>query len=117
MKRAPTRDILWLFFGTRLILIMVTYIAFVLITAPKYSSIPVDTMGLFTSWNHWDAANYVRIAQFAYRPPYDFELFPLLHLLISLISHFLRSSSNLLVGTIFTNAAFLGEHFLRYHHA
>jgi Gpi18-like mannosyltransferase len=114
MKRAPTRDILWLFFGTRLILIMVTYIAFVLFTAPKYSSIPVDTMGLFTSWNHWDAANYVRIAQFGYRPPYDFAFFPLLPLLISLISHILGSWSYLLVGTIITNAALLGALFVLY---
>src|SRR5260221_14603106 len=114
MKRAPTRDILWLFFGTRLILIMVTYIAFILVTAPKYSSIPVDTIGLFTSWNRWDAANFVRIAQFGYRPPYDFAFFPLLPLLISLISHILGSWSYLLVGTIITNAALLGALFVLY---
>src|SRR5207237_9426378 len=88
MKRAPTRDILWLFSGTRLVLLMVTYFAYILLTAPKYSSTPVDTVALFSSWNHWDAANYVRIAQFGYSQlPYDLAFFPFFPLLISSIAY------------------------------
>src|SRR2546430_7677880 len=77
MKRAPVRDIIWLFVATRLILVMVTYVGYILLTAPKYSSNPVDIVGILASWNHWDAANYVRIAQFGYQTPYDVAFFPL----------------------------------------
>ena len=43
MKRAPTRDIIMLFVVTRLSLMMVTYFGYILLTASKYSSTPVDT--------------------------------------------------------------------------
>ena len=39
MKRAPIRAILWLFLITRLLLILVTYFGYILLTADKYSSI------------------------------------------------------------------------------
>ena len=114
MKRAPIRDILWLFIGTRLILVMVTYFAYILLTAPKYSSTAVDAVALFTSWNHWDAANYVRIAQFGYQTQFDVAFFPLFPLLIAIIAHLLGSWSYLAVGTIISNAALLGALFELY---
>src|SRR5216683_4013887 len=101
MKRAPIRDILWLFTGTRLVLLMVTYFAYILLTAPKYSSTPVDTVALFSSWNHWDAANYVRIAQFGYNQlPYDLAFFPLLPLLTAALAVVLGSWSYLFAATL-----------------
>ena len=114
MKRAPVRDIIWLFVATRLILVMVTYVGYILLTAPKYSSNPVDIVGILASWNHWDAANYVRIAQFGYQTPYDVAFFPLFPLLITAFAHILGSWSYLLVGTIISNAALLGALFLIY---
>ncbi len=114
MKRAPIRDVLWLFIGTRLILVMVTYFAYILLTAPKYSSTAVDAVALFTSWNHWDAANYVRIAQFGYQTQFDVAFFPLFPLLIAIIAHLLGSWSYLAVGTIISNAALLGALFVLY---
>ncbi|MFL5655821.1 MAG: hypothetical protein ACJ8CB_16785 [Ktedonobacteraceae bacterium] len=116
MKRAPIRDILWLFTGTRLVLLMVTYFAYILLTAPKYSSTPVDTAALFSSWNHWDAANYVRIAQFGYNQlPYDLAFFPLFPLLIAAIAYPLGGSwSYLLAGMLISNAALLGAMFVIY---
>ena len=72
MKRPPLRDILGLFIVSRFLLVMVTYFGYILLTAPKYSSLPVDAVALFTSSNHWDAANYVRIAQYGYQTPFDF---------------------------------------------
>ncbi len=104
MKRAPTRDIILLFVTTRLGLMVVTYFGYILLTAPKYSSTGVDTAALFTSWNHWDAANYVRIAQFGYGSRYDSAFFPLFPLLISIIAHPLGDWSYLLVGTLLSNA-------------
>ncbi|HEX6551759.1 MAG TPA: mannosyltransferase family protein [Ktedonobacteraceae bacterium] len=114
MKRAPVRDIIWLFVATRLILVMVTYVGYILLTAPKYSSNPVDIVGILSSWNHWDAANYVRIAQFGYQTPYDVAFFPLFPLLITAFAHILGSWSYLLVGTIISNAALLGALFVIY---
>ncbi|OLE02568.1 MAG: hypothetical protein AUG82_08205 [Ktedonobacter sp. 13_1_20CM_4_53_11] len=114
MKRAPVRDIIWLFVATRLILVMVTYVGYILLTAPKYSSNPVDIVGILASWNHWDAANYVRIAQFGYQTPYDVAFFPLFPLLITAFAHILGSWSYLLVGTTISNAALLGALFVIY---
>src|ERR1700730_13076093 len=115
MKRAPIRDILWLFTGTRLVLLMVTYFAYILLTAPKYSSTPVDTVALFSSWNHWDAANYVRIAQFGYNQlPYDLAFFPLLPLLTAALAYVLGSWSYLFAATLISNAALLGALFVLY---
>src|SRR6185312_8691080 len=114
MKRVPLRSILWLFIVTRLLLIMVTYIGYILLTAEKYSSTPVDTVALFTSWNHWDAANYVRIAQYGYQTRFDYAFFPLFPLLISAISHFLGSWSYLAVGMILSNGALLGAMIILY---
>src|SRR5437763_6496758 len=116
MKRAPIRDILWLFTGTRLVLLMVTYFAYILLTAPKYSSTPVDTVALFSSWNHWDAANYVRIAQFGYSQlPYDQAFFPFFPLLIAAIAYPLDAGwTHWLVGTLIINVALFGALFVFY---
>ncbi len=114
MKRAPVRDILQLFIISRLILVAVTYIGYILLTAPKYTNIPVDTMALLASWNHWDAANFVRIAQFGYQTPFDVAFFPLFSLLIRIFAYVLGSWSYLLVGTIISNGALLGALFVLY---
>ena len=114
MKRAPVRDILWLFTGSRLILVMVTYFGYILLTAPKYSSTPVDLSAFLTSWNHWDAANYVRIAQYGYQTQFDVAFFPLLPLLIAGGAFILGSWSYLTLGTVISNAALLGALFVLY---
>src|SRR6266700_3178352 len=114
MKRAPIRDITWLFVTTRIALMLVTYFGFILLTAPKYSSSPVDAAAFFSSWNRWDAENYVRIAQFGYQTPYDVAFFPLFPLLIRVIAFPLGSWSYLAVGTILSNAALLGAMFVLY---
>ncbi|GAC1692411.1 MAG: membrane protein [Ktedonobacteraceae bacterium] len=102
------RDILLLFVVTRLVLMAITYVGYILLTAPKYSSTAVDTGVLLTVWNHWDAANYIRIAQYGYQTRIDLAFFPLFPLLITSISHVLGSWSYLLVGTLISNGALLG---------
>lgn len=113
MKRAPVRDIIWLFLLTRLFLVIVTYFGYILLVAPKYSSVPVSA-SIFSLWDRWDADNYIRIAQFGYTPPYDFAFFPLLPLLISAIAHVLGSWSYAAVGMVVSNAALLGAMFVLY---
>jgi len=108
MKGSWIRDIVWLFVITRLLLIMITYFSYILLTAPKYSNTPVDIPALLSSWNHWDAANYVRIAQYGYQSKFDLAFFPLFPLLISAFSSSSVSWSYLAVGTLVSNAALLG---------
>jgi Gpi18-like mannosyltransferase len=74
----------------------------------------VDVVALFTTWNRWDAANYVRIAQYGYEQRVDLAFFPLFPLLVSALGHVLGSRSYLLVGTLISNAALLGALFLLY---
>ncbi|GAC1390158.1 MAG: hypothetical protein NVS4B11_19640 [Ktedonobacteraceae bacterium] len=114
MKCAPTRDIIGLFVVTRLILMMVTYFGYVLLTASKYSSTPVDTATFFTLWNHWDATRYLAIAQHGYQTPYDLAFFPLFPLLIAVFSYPLGGWSYLLVGTLLSNGALLAALFVLY---
>jgi len=114
MKRTPTRDIILLFIATRLALVSITYVGYILLTAPKYSITPVDSLALLSTWNHWDAANYTRIAQYGYQTRFDLAFFPLFPFLITCISHVLGNWSYLLVGTLLSNGALLGVLFLLY---
>jgi len=114
MKRPPTRDIILLFIATRLLLVMVTYFGYILLVAPKDSALPVNMIALLTSWDHWDATNYVRIAQFGYQNVYDLAFFPLFPAVIWTIGHVLGSWSYLFVGTVISNLALLGALFVIY---
>src|SRR5437660_3965804 len=108
MKGSWVRDIAWLFIITRLLLIIITYFSYILLTAPKYSNMPVDIPALLSTWNHWDAVNYVRIAQYGYQSKFDLAFFPLFPLLIAAFSYPSVGWSYLAVGTLLSNAALLG---------
>lgn len=112
MKHAPTRDIVWLFLVTRLLLILVTYIGYILLTVPKYSLVGINPLDLLTAWNHWDAANYTRIAEFGYQTRFDVAFFPLFPLLISIIAHPFGHWGYLVVGILISNGALLGSLFV-----
>src|SRR5258708_39756703 len=91
MKRAPASDIIWLFVATRLLLVMGTFFVFILFPVPPhvYPSTPVVIMGLLTSWNHWDAANYTRIPQFVYDRINATTFYPLFPMLINSLAFLL----------------------------
>jgi Gpi18-like mannosyltransferase len=116
MKRAPTSDIIWLFVATRLLLVLVTYIGFILFPVPAhaYPVSPVDITALLTSWNYWDAANYTRIAQFGYQTIYDTAFFPLFPLLIRCIAFLFGNNGYIAIGMILSNLALLGALFVLY---
>src|SRR5712691_11916185 len=116
MKRAPTSDIIWLFVVTRLLLVLVTYIGFILfpVLPHVYPVSPVDITALLTSWNHWDAANYTRIAQFGYQTIYDTAFFPLFPLLIKGIASLFGNNGYIATGMIISNLALLGALFVLY---
>ena len=110
MKRAPISDIIWLFVATRLLLVLVTYIGFILFPVPPhvYPSTPVDINALLTSWNRWDAANYTRIAQFGYQTIYDTAFFPLFPWLIKGIAFLFGNQGYIAIGMIISNLALFG---------
>ena len=114
MKRTPTLDIIWLFLATRLLLLLVTYFGYILLTASKYSGAQVDLGAFFSSWNHWDAQRYLAIAQYGYKTPFDYAFFPLFPLLTNLLTPPLGSWSYMIVGMLISNAALLGVLFVLY---
>ena len=95
---------------------MITYIGFILFPVPAhfYPNTPVDLVGLFTSWNHWDAANYTYIAQFGYTRVELTAFFPLFPLLIKAIAFLIGNSGYIAVGMILSNLALLGSLFVLY---
>ncbi|GCE06853.1 mannosyltransferase family protein [Dictyobacter aurantiacus] len=115
-QQRPTRDILWLFAGTRLLLVAITYIGYILLTAAKYSDTPVNAAALFSTWNHWDAANYAHIAQYGYQTIDNLAFFPLLPLLIAGGARLLGGGdwSYIFVGMLISNLALLGTLFIIY---
>ena len=114
MKRPPYRDILWIFVTSRVLLVLVTYFGYILLTAPKYSSEPADIAALFSTWNHWDSANFVRIAQYGYQTPFDLAFFPFFPLLISAVAYPFGSWGYIAVGMLLSNLALLGAMFVVY---
>jgi len=115
MKRAPIRDIVTLFLVTRLLLLLVTYFGYILLTAEQYSSAPVDA-AFFTSWNHGIASRYLHIAQAGYQTSADTTLFPLFPLLITALAHLFGNGdwSYLFAGMLISNLALLGALFVLY---
>ena len=116
MKRAPTSDIIWLFVATRVLLVLVTYIGFILFPVPPhvYPVSAVNITALLTSWNHWDAANFTRIAQNGYQTIYDTAFFPLFPLLIKCIAFLFGNNGYIAIGMILSNLALLGALFVLY---
>jgi hypothetical protein len=116
MKRAPTADIIWLFVATRVLLVLVTYIGFILFPVPPhvYPVSAVNITALLTSWNHWDAANFTRIAQYGYQTIYDTAFFPLFPLLIKCIAFLFGNNGYIAIGMILSNLALLGALFVLY---
>jgi Gpi18-like mannosyltransferase len=116
MKRMPVADILWLFLGTRLLLIAGTYLSYILFPVPPhlYPNTAIDVTGLLTTWNHWDALRYVHVAQYGYQTAYDTPFFPLLPLLIKGLALLFGNQGYLAAGMLISNAALLGTLFVLY---
>jgi Gpi18-like mannosyltransferase len=114
LKHSSTRDILWLFFLTRVLLILVTYFSYIFLTQEKYSGAPTSLATFLASWNQWDAIRYLSIAQHGYQLPYDLAFFPLFPLLVGAIARPLGDGSYLPIGMLVSNLALLGSLFVLY---
>src|SRR5437763_17200909 len=115
MKRAPLRDIVILFLVTRLLLMLITYFGYILLTAEQYSSAPVGA-AFFISWNHGDASRYLQIAHYGYQSASDTAFFPLFPLLVAAFAHLAGNGdwSYLFGGMLISNLALLGTLFVLY---
>ncbi len=115
LKPTPVRDILWLFCGTRLLLMLCTFVSFVLFPVPAhvYLHPGVDVSGLLTSWNHWDAIIYTTIAQQGYTNLASTAFFPLFPLLVKGLAVILDHHYTL-AAMLVSNLALLGTLFLLY---
>lgn len=116
MKRAPVSDILWLFFGTRLLLLAGTYFSYILFPVPPhlYPNTAVDVPGLLNSWDRWDAQRYVHVAQYGYQTLYDTPFFPLFPLLMKGLALLFGNQGYPAAGILISNAALLGTLFVLY---
>ena len=100
------RDVLALFLASRLAFLLITYVGYTLLLAPKYSTTSVGVTGLLLSWDRWDALWYTSIAAHGYTAPDATAFFPLYPLLIRIVT--LNGPWYYAAGLVLSNLAFLG---------
>lgn len=108
LARPWVRETLALFVATRVGFIVVTYLGYVLIQAPKYSTTSVGVGQLLASWDQWDGLRYIGIATHGYTGPEITAFFPLYPLLVAIFSAPFGSQAVYPVALLVSNAAFLG---------
>ena len=119
LKSTPVYTIAGLFLGTRLLLVIATYISFILFSLPPhvYSAPPPWKMNFFSVWDHWDAAFYVHIAQYGYQNTTGFHdpaFFPLFPLLIKVVALLFGNQSFPLAAMLVSNLALFGSLYMLY---
>ncbi len=102
------QDVLALFVASRVAFVLVTYVGYVLIQAPKYSDPSVGVAQLLTSWDQWDAQRYLTIATSGYTNATDTAFFPLYPLIVRVLSAPFGPQAAYTVGLIVSNLAMLG---------
>lgn len=120
LKQTPVRKIAELFLGTRLLLVILTYISFPLFSLPPhvYSAKPPAAMSFLLAWNRWDAVFYVRIAQYGYQHYQSLHavaFFPLFPLLVKAVALLFGNHAYPLAAMLVSNLAFLGALYVLYH--
>jgi Gpi18-like mannosyltransferase len=107
--RQPTLRQAALVFGiSRLLLVLTSYVGFVLFNVAKYASASVGVGNLLQSWNQWDAKWYLGIAQQGYQDVTQTAFFPLYPLLIHLGTLPFGDASAYVVGMVVSNLACFG---------
>jgi hypothetical protein len=119
LKATPMRSIAGLFLGTRLLLVIATYISFILFSLPPhvYSAPPPGKMYFLSAWDHWDAAFYAHIAQYGYQNTNGFHdpaFFPLFPLLIKVVALLFGNHAFPLAAMLVSNLALFGSLYMLY---
>lgn len=111
LARTDVRATLTLFAASRLGFALVTYVGYVLVQAPKYSTTSVGVPTLLASWNQWDGLRYTFIAAHGYTAPELTAFFPLFPMLTAALSAPLGAQATYPVALLVSNVAFLGALF------
>jgi hypothetical protein len=102
------RETLALFLAVRVGFILVTYVGYVLVQAPKYTNVTVGVGNLLLSWDRWDALRYLAIAAHGYPSAPDTAFFPLYPLLIASVTAPFGGQGVYAAGLLVSNLAFVG---------
>jgi hypothetical protein len=102
------RETLALFAATRVGFVVVTYVGYVLIQAPKYSTRSVGVTNVLFAWDRWDALRYLSIANDGYTSASLTAFFPLYPLLIAGVTAPFHGQGAYAAGLVISNLAFLG---------
>lgn len=108
------RDALVLFGVSRVAFVLVTYVGYILIQAPKYSAQSVGVAGVYRSWDQWDALRYLYIAAHGYTATRGYSgasltaFFPLYPVLIGILTAPFHGHGTYTVGLLLSNLAFCG---------
>ena len=107
---------LWLFLGTRVLLVIGTFLSFILFPVPShvYPQSPVDMMGLLLSWKHWDAIDYIQIAQSGYQNVLETAFFPLFPMLVKGVALLFGNHAYTLAAMLASNLALFGALYVLY---
>jgi hypothetical protein len=108
------REVLALFVASRVAFLLVNYVGYVLILAPKYSTGSVGVVGLLHAWEQWDARWYLGIAMQGYTSSASTAFFPLYPLLIAGATAPFHGAGSYTAGLLISNLAFLGALLLLY---
>jgi Gpi18-like mannosyltransferase len=95
------------FLITRLTLLLLTYLAGVIFSAPADTSFPLTFNTVLYSWYHWDATRYLTIATQGYLSQEYTAYFPLYPTIVHMTSAILHQDP-LFIGIVLSNLAFLG---------
>src|SRR5579859_156238 len=116
VKPVPVRDMFWLFLGTRVLLVVGTYLSFILFPVPAhvYPQTPVDMTGLLLSWKHWDAIDYIQIAQSGYQNVLQTAFFPLFPILVKSVALLFLNHAYTLAAMLVSNLALFGALYVLY---
>lgn len=114
LAQSWVRDILLLFVATRLGLMLVTYVGYILVLAPDYSTHSLGALSVATSWDKWDAVHYLAIAGYGYPTATETAFFPLYPLVTHLISLPFGLGGVYWAAVVVSNLAFLGVMVLLY---
>ncbi len=107
-RQTLLRQAVVIFGASRLLLLLMSYVSFVLLNTSTYSLASVGVGNLWQSWNQWDAKWYLGIAQQGYHTINQAAFFPFYPLLIHLATLPFGGAGAYAAGLIISNLACFG---------
>src|SRR6266436_6821162 len=98
-------QVLPLYLGVHMAFFVISALS-LLFTRGDFNPIKYSLNSLWQSWNRWDTAHFIHIAQKGYDVKLETACFPLYPLLMEMIAHFVQHSE-FVAGLIVSNVALL----------